>query len=133
MRVSVVICVVAALACATGGSSPLYGSWRSSEELTLKEVAGVPLTERQREILTAPGFFGQLVITYEPGRARSEFEGMTTYMSYKILDSGEGFIEIEHLDPLTGEELRTRLLIEDNKLRVPVENLGFHEVFTRVN
>lgn len=114
-------------------SLPLLGTWRSDKELTLLEVEKTNLTEKQRDILSGPGFFGERTIHYEVGRARSEVDGNTTWwMPYRVVKSGKKFVEIECMDPATGEMVRRRILFDGDLMKMPIRTLGFYEVFRRV-
>ena len=111
---------------------PLLGTWRSDKQLTLREVEKTGLTEKQREILSGPGFFGERTIHYEAGRARSEVDGNASWMPYRVVNSGKDFVEIECMDPATGEMVQRRILFEGDLMKMPIRTLGFHEVFRRV-
>jgi hypothetical protein len=111
---------------------PLLGTWRSDKQLTLQEVGRTSLTEKQREILSGPGFFGERTIRYEIGKARSEVDGNASWMPYRVVSSGKNFVEIECMDPVTGEMVQRRILFDGDLMKVPIRTLGFYEVFRRV-
>ena len=127
--------VLILLACRTPAPTPgpLLGTWRSDKQLTLLELKKTNLTEKQREILSGPGFFGERTIHYEAGRARSELDGNASWMPYRVVNSGKDFVEIECMDPVTGEMLQRRILFEGNLMKMPIRTLGFYEVFRRVD
>jgi|GEM_PF-2873968 len=126
--------VLILLGCRTPAPTPglLLGTWRSDKQLTLLEVEKTNLTEKQREILSGPGFFGERTIHYEAGRARSEVDGNASWMPYRVVNSGKDFVEIECMDPATGEMVQRRILFEGDLMKMPIRTLGFHEVFRRV-
>jgi len=111
---------------------PLLGTWRSDKHLTLLEVEKTSLTEKQREILSGPGFFGERTIHYEVGKVRSEVDGHASWMPYRLVNSGKDFVEIECMDPVTGETVPRRILFEGDLMKMPIRTLGFYEVFRRV-
>jgi len=49
------------------------------------------------------------------------------------VNSGKDFVEIECMDPVTGEMLQRRILFEGNLMKMPIRTLGFYEVFRRVD
>jgi len=112
---------------------PLLGTWRSDKQLTLLEVEKTGLTEKQRDILSGPGFFGERTIRYEVGRLRSEVDGVASWMPYRVVGSGKDFVEIECMDPVTGEMVQRKMLFEGGLMKMPIRTLGFYEVFRRVN
>ena len=112
---------------------PLLGTWRSDKHLTLLEVEKTSLTEREREILSGPGFFGERTIHYEVGRLRSEVDGNVSWMPYRVVSTGKGFVEIECMDPVTGETVRRKILVQGDLMKMPIRTLGFYEVFRKVN
>ncbi len=111
---------------------PLLGTWRSDKQLTLQEVEKTSLTEKQREILSGPGFFGERTIHYEVGRVRSELDGNGSWMPYRVLSSGKDFVEIECMDPATGETVQRKILLDGDLMKIPIRTLGFYEVFRKV-
>jgi hypothetical protein len=96
------------------------------------EVDKTNLTEKEREILSGPGFFGERTIHYEVGRARVELDGNASWMPYRVVNSGKDFVEIELMDPATGEMLQRKILFEGDVMKMPIQTLGFCEVFRRV-
>lgn len=122
------------LGCRTPAPSPLplLGTWHSDKQLTLLEVEKTKLTEQQREILAGPGFFGERTIHYEAGKLRSEVDGNASWMPYRVVNSGKDFVEIECMDPATGELVQRRILFDGNLMKMPIRTLGFYEVFRRV-
>jgi hypothetical protein len=122
-----------ALACTTRDPGPLLGAWRSDEQLTLQEVERAELTPKQRELLAEPGFWGELEVRYEVGRVYSSYEDLGGWLPYRVIDSGPGFAQIEFMDSLTGEITRPKLLLEGDIMKMPIEHLGFYEVFRRVD
>jgi len=122
------------LLAATASANPLIGVWRSDRVLTLLEMEKVAtLTLEQREVLSAPDLFGQLMAIY--GDREIEFrlaEGITR-LSYRIVATGSDFVEIEYDDEGSSEPVRMRLLLHGGLLHVPVEDMGFHEVFQRID
>jgi hypothetical protein len=127
--------VLILLACRTPAPTPgpLLGTWHSDKQLTLLELKKTSLTEKQREIMSGPGFFGERTIHYEAGRARSEVDGNASWMPYRVVNSGKDFVEIECMDPATGEMLQRRILFEGDLMKMPIRTLGFYEVFRRVD
>jgi hypothetical protein len=120
------------VACQASHPGPLLGTWRSDEELTLHEVERADLSPKQREFFREPGFFGDLELRYEVDRVHSSYHGAGSWRPYQVVGSGPGFVQIEYMDPLTGEMTRPKLLVEGDLMKMPVRNLGFHEVFRRV-
>jgi hypothetical protein len=127
--------VLILLGCRTPAPTPgpLLGTWRSDKQLTLLEVEKTNLTEKQRDILSGPGFFGERTIHYEAGRARSEVAGNVSWMPYRVVSSGKDFVEIECMDPVTGEMVQRRILFEGDLMKMPIRTLGFYEIFRRVD
>jgi hypothetical protein len=111
---------------------PLLGTWRSDKPLTLLEVDKTNLTEKEREILSGPGFFGERTIHYDIGKLRSEMDGNVSWMPYRVVNSGKDFVEIEWMDSATGETLQRRIVFEGDLMKMPIRTLGFYEVFRRV-
>jgi hypothetical protein len=111
---------------------PLLGTWRSDKHLTLLEVDKTNLTDKEREILSGPGFFGERTIHYDAGKVRSEMDGNVSWMPYRVVNSGKDFAEIEWMDPATGQMLQRRILFEGDLMKMPIRTLGFYEVFRRV-
>jgi len=118
--------------CATADPSALYGTWKSDEALTLEQVAIAELTLKQREFFEQPDFFGGLRVTYEQRRVLTEYQGSRAYAPYKAIRTTDDSITIEHMDPLTGENAETTVLLRGDQLWFPVRDLGFYEVFTKV-
>ena len=112
---------------------PLLGTWRSDKQLTLREVEKTGLTEKQRDILSGPGFFGERTIRYEVGRMRSEVDGIASWMPYRVVGSGKDFVEIECMDPVSGEMVQRKILFEGGLMKMPIRTLGFYEVFRKVD
>jgi hypothetical protein len=124
--------VLILVGCRTTAPLPLLGTWRSDKHLTLQEVDKTNLTEKQREILSGPGFFGERTIHYEVGKERSEVDGHATWMPYRVVKSGKHFVEIECMDQTTGEMVRRRIVFDGDLMKMPIRTLGFYEVFRRV-
>jgi hypothetical protein len=122
------------LGCRTAAPTPgpLLGTWRSDRELTLLELEKTNLTAKQREIMSGPGFFGERTIHYEVGKSRSEVDGNATWMPYRVVKSGKNFVQIECMDPVTGEMVQRKILFEGDLMKMPIRTLGFYEVFRRI-
>jgi hypothetical protein len=131
MRLALVA-ILALVSCAKPNPSVIYGTWQSNESLTLEQVASADLSAKQREFIEQPGFFGNLRVTYEEGRVLTEFQGSRAYSPYRAVHSTEDSVAIEHMDPLTGDIVVQTVVVRGDQLWMPVRNLGFYEVFTKV-
>ena len=90
------------------------------------------LSAKRRELLLQPDFFGHFTVTYERGRMRSYWEDdPPIYYPYRIVDSGDSWVEVEKMNPHSGEMETLRLLLVDGRLWVPVD-WGFYEIFDRL-
>ena len=90
------------------------------------------LTLEQREVLSSPDLFGQLLAVYGDREIEFRLVERSTRISYRIVATGSDFLEIEYDDAQAAEPARM-LLLHEGLLHVPVENLGFHEVFRRID
>jgi len=125
-----VLLVVAAAASA----NPLIGVWKSDLNLTLLEIERrEAVALEQREVLSTPDLFGQLVAVYGDREIEFRLAERSTRLSYRIVATGSDFVEIEYDDEGADEPVRMRLLLHGGLLYVPVEELGFHEVFRRID
>jgi hypothetical protein len=119
--------------CAAAHGPVLQGTWRSNPELSLVEVSKARgLSERQLRVLHSPGFFGELVLVFGEDTVTSILPYHRATDPYRILASGPDFVTLESTDSETGQRAAYRCLFRDGNLLVPVEDLGFYEVFSRV-
>jgi hypothetical protein len=122
------------LVAATASANPLIGVWRSDRDLTLLEMEKfATLTLEQREVLSTPDLFGQLVAIYGDREIEFRLAERSTRLSYRIVATGSDFVDVEYGDERSDEPVRMRLLLHGGLLHMPVEDLGFHEVFQRID
>lgn len=109
----------------------IAGVWKSSEELTLKNMEKAKLTEKQRKQFSS-NFFGKLVLDYTCKGFTSTFEGnVDTYQFLSMKESGDT-VTTEHYDPFYKTNIKHTMTIKGNCYSIPIERLGFDEVFCRV-
>ncbi|UCE86845.1 MAG: hypothetical protein JSU66_03675, partial [Deltaproteobacteria bacterium] len=129
---------IVALAALLAGCAPalreqLEGTWRSNRELTLVELSKASqLNEEQVRVLSAPEFFGDLTVIYRDGIETAILLGSEWKARYRIVEEGPDYLDVESWDSLAGERLTLRYRFRDGYLLVPVQELGFHEVFSRL-
>jgi len=120
------------VACASPAPPHYIGTWQSNEPRTLEQVELASLTDEQRRIFEEPGFWGQLRLTYEESRVLIELSGTRYALPYRTVATHGSAIDIEHVDPVTGNTVIKTLIVRGNELWMPVRDLGFYEIFTRV-
>lgn len=132
MRLFATIALVGFLGCSVG-TPTLQGTWRSSRDLTLIELArATGIEPKQRAVLERPTFFGELVLVIDDAHITTILPYHEASDAYRVLESGDDFVAIESIDAKTGERQEVRCRFRDDQLLVPVPELGFHEVFVRV-
>ena len=130
MLARLALLAVSLLVSATSSANPLIGVWRSDRALTLLEMEKrATLTLEQRELLSSPDLFGQLVAIYGDREIEFRLAEGSTRLSYRIVATGSDFVEIEYDDEGSAEPARMQLLLHEGLLHVPVEDGGFDEVF----
>ena len=134
MLARLVLFAVSLVVAATASANPLIGVWKSDRDLTLLEVEKLAtLTLEQRDVLSTPDLFGQAVAIYGDREIEFRLTEGSTRLSYRIVATGSDFVEIEYDDEQDAEPVRKRLLLDGGLLHVPVEDMGFHEVFRRID
>lgn len=109
----------------------IAGVWKSNEELTLKNMEKVQLTEKQRKLFSN-NFFGKLVLDSTCRGFTSTFEGsVDTYKFLSMKESGDT-VTVEYYDPLYKANIKRTMTIKGNCYSIPLEHLGFDEVFCRI-
>jgi hypothetical protein len=134
MLARLAVLAVSLVVAATASGNPLTGAWRSDRDLTLGELnKSSRLTLGQREFLSSPDLFGQLVTIYGDSEIELRLAEQSARLSYRIVATGSDFVDIEYGDRPSDAPVRMRLLLHQGLLYVPVEDLGFHQVFRRVD
>jgi hypothetical protein len=134
MLARLTLLAVLLLVSAPASANPLIGVWMSDRDLTLLEMEKLAtLTLEQREGISKPDLFGQLVAIYGDREIELRLAEGSTRHSYRIVATGSDFVEIEFADEQAVEPVRKRLLLQGGLLHVPVEDTGFHEVFRRID
>ena len=134
MLARLVLFAASLVVAATASANPLIGVWKSDRDLTLLEVEKLStLTLEQRDVLSTPDLFGQAVAIYGDREIELRFTEGSTRLSYRIVATGSDFVEIEYADEQDAEPVRKRLLLDGGLLHVPVEDMGFHEIFRRID
>ncbi|MBW1683506.1 MAG: hypothetical protein JRS35_00435 [Deltaproteobacteria bacterium] len=134
MLARLVLFAVSLVVAATASANPLIGVWKSDRDLTLLEVEKLAtLTLEQRDVLSTPDLFGQAVAIYGDREIEFRLTEGSTRLSYRIVATGSDFVEIEYDDEQDAEPVRKRLLLDGGLLHVPVEDMGFHEIFRRID
>jgi hypothetical protein len=134
MLARLVLFAASLVVAATASANPLIGVWKSDRDLTLLEVEKLStLTLEQRDVLSTPDLFGQAVAIYGDREIEFRLTEGSTRLSYRIVATGSDFVEIEYADEQDAEPVRKRLLLDGGLLHVPVEDMGFHEIFRRID
>ncbi len=134
MLVRLVLFAASLVVAATASANPLIGVWKSDRDLTLLEVEKLStLTLEQRDVLSTPDLFGRAVAIYGDREIEFRLTEGSTRLSYRIVATGSDFVEIEYDDEQHAEPVRKRLLLHGGLLYVPVEDMGFHETFRRID
>jgi hypothetical protein len=124
----------AALAGGCVSSASLEGAWRSDPERTHAELRKVEdrLSEQQKDVLFADGFFGQLINVYSNGRAVTVYEGVCHGLTrYRVVSRTPRSLLVQ--GSLDGEPLYVvRFIIEADAYSIPLMH-GAREVFVRVD
>jgi hypothetical protein len=126
-----VLFAFAALPCRAGPAQDLVGTWRSDKNLTLSEIdaeGGMPA--ELREVLES--ILGELTFTYTATQATSSFEGDVDVHDYRVVGESADSVTIEFYDADAPGLVRREIFVSGDRMRVPVEKLGFDEIFTRV-
>ena len=122
------------LLAATVSADPLTGVRESERDLTLLEMEKLAtLTLEQREVLSTADLIGQLLAIHGNREIESRLAEGSTRLSYRNVATGSDFVEIEDDDRESPEPVGTRLLLRRGLLYVPVEDMGFHEAFRRID
>lgn len=109
----------------------LAGTWKSSEEKTLQNLKSAKLTDKQRKIFSS-GLFGKLVHTYTCKTLTMTYEGdSTTVQIVSMNESGDKVI-VKYYDPNDKKTSTLAVTLRGDCFSMPVEPLGFAEVFCRV-
>lgn len=109
----------------------IAGVWKSNGELTLKNMEKAQLTEKRRKLFSK-NFFGKLVLDYTCKGFTSTFEGkVDTYQFLSMSESGDT-VTTEYYDPFNKQNLKRTASFESNCYSIPLEHLGFDEIFCRV-
>ena len=122
------------LACAgePGPREQLLGRWRSDRTATLAGLAGHPtITPAQRELFEE--ILGELVIEYTADSVTSTLDDWTERGTYEVVAEGTDFVDLQAVDPSTGEEFVRRIWVEEDRMWVWVEGVGFYEFFARLH
>jgi hypothetical protein len=137
MLARLVLFAVSLVVAATASADPLMGVWKvwqSDRDLTLLEVKKLAsLTLEQREVLSKPDLFGQAVAIYGDREMESRLTEGSMRLSYRVVATGSDFVEIEYEDEQVAKPVRKRLLLHGGLLHVPIEDMGFHEIFRRID
>jgi hypothetical protein len=119
--------------CAPGLPDQLEGAWQSNRPLTLVELSKAKgLSEEQIRTLSAPEFFGDLTVIYEDGIETAILLDTEWKARYRIVEEGPDYLDVESWDSLAAERVTLRYRFRGEHLLVPVQDLGFHEVFSRL-
>ena len=134
MLARLVLFAVSLVVAATASASPLIGLWKSDRDLMLLEMKKpATLTLEQRDVLSTPDLLGQAVAIYGDREIEFRLTEGSARLSYRIVATGSDFVEIEYDDEQVAGPVRKRLLLHGGLLHVPVEDMGFHEVFRRID
>jgi hypothetical protein len=119
---------------ATASANPLIGVWRSDPDLTLLEMKeSATLTLEQREVLSIPDLFDQLLAIRDDREIELRLAEGSTRLSYRVLATGSDSVDEEYDDEGPPGPVRMQPLLHGGPLHVPVEVPGFHEVFRHVD
>ena len=118
-------------------SNPLIGVWKSNSELTLASLSTTDgISDDSREYLKQ-NVFGLLTREFTATEVRTYFgrikegEPGSSYQPYRILESNDNKIVIEHTDPLTGKRTVSTLYPENNCYYELVSKWQYKEYFCR--
>ena len=109
----------------------IAGTWKSNEQLTLKNMEAARLTDKQRKLLSS-NFFDKLVHTYTCKGVTSKHEGTVQTYEFRSMKEWGDTVTIEYYDPDLQRNVKDILTISGNCYSVPLQRLGFEEVFCRV-
>ena len=134
MLARLVLFALSLVVAATASANPLIGVWKSDRDRTLLEMEKfATLTLERHDVLSTPDLLGQAVAIYGDREIESRLTEGSTRRSYRIVATGSDFVEIEYGDEQVAEPVRKRLLLHGGLLYVPVEDMGFHEIFRRID
>lgn len=123
------------LGCATG--PPLEGAWQSDRERTLEALSQVEgLTEAQRELITIPDFFGQMIHVYSGGEAFTVFDDRCGYMApFEVIEATPNSQTVRYFNGYLQRKVTITMELDHETLWVPIPILpeGSREAFRRIS
>ena len=112
---------------------PIAGVWKSNEEKILENIKKANLSEKQKKFLSN-GFFGKLITEVSCQEFTSIYEDERTTIPYESVEINGNKISVSYFEELLGKVIvisRT-LTLDGNCISLPLEELGFSEVFCRI-
>jgi len=109
----------------------LNGKWKSNEKKTLKSMSKAKLTKKQRNYLSN-NFFGKLVVVNTCKDSTSYFDGEAEVMKLISLKENGNIVTTEYYSELHQMVIKSKVVLEGECYSLPLEAMGFNEIFCRV-
>ena len=119
-----------------GDECPLYGYWKSNEQLTLESFASAKNKTKKQEEIFGSGFFGKLVVFIECHQFTSALEGWIETTPYELVSANESEVVIEYLEfPSDKESSIKKAYLSQNGecYSIPISGGQFMEYFCKSN
>lgn len=120
---------------ASGGAAQaadcqIAGTWKSNEALTLKNMEKAQLTDSQKKRMSN-GFFGNMIQSFTcKGMSSTYGDTLEAYDFVRMTEEGN-VVTMAYYDQRLRKLQKMTVTIAGNCYSVPIEQLGFDEVFCR--
>ncbi len=111
---------------------PIAGKWRSNEAKTLVNMRQADLNEKQRELLSN-GVFGRLIVETDCKGYTSNFDGEIETVIFETVKIEGNRVTVSYRTEYSDVPIVSTAVIENDCYSVPIEALGFAEVFCRID
>lgn len=133
MKLLIIIAAISIIPsiCLCENICPLKGTWKSNKDASLEEMKKADLTEKQIKFFSGD-LFGKMIVEATCGEITFTFDEYVTKEKYKVIESGINYMVIESIEEGSDIKQITRIELNGNCYLIPVQNVGFNEVFCRV-
>ncbi|HEY9050011.1 MAG TPA: hypothetical protein VIQ03_00620 [Gammaproteobacteria bacterium] len=129
--IAFVMVLIVSLSGAKAEECLLSGKWKSSEKKTLENMARANLTEKQKMLLS-DNFFGKLIVIISCKDFTTYYDGEAEVTKLISIKEEGNIITTEYYSEIDGGIIKRKAVLSGNCYSVELGELGFSEVFCKI-